>query len=99
MAQVGKSQVYDLTVEDNHNFISDGIIVHNTSNAPLTIFQSLPVDGVIVVSSPQDLAALIVAKAVTLAKKMRATIMGLVENMSYFQCPGCGAEIANFGQS
>jgi len=99
ITHAGKSQVYDLTVEDNHNFISDGIIVHNTSDAPLTIFQSLPVDGVIVVSSPQDLAAMIVAKAVNMAKKMEAPIMGLVENMSYFQCPGCGEKIEIFGQS
>jgi len=52
-----------------------------------------------VVSSPQDLAAMIVAKAVNMAKKMEAPIMGLVENMSYFQCPGCGEKIEIFGQS
>ncbi len=70
-----------------------------TSDAPLTVFQSLPVDGVIVVSSPQTLASLIVTKAVNMAKKMNAEILGLVENMSYLQCPNCNEKIQVYGPS
>ncbi len=69
-----------------------------TSDAPLTVFQSLPLDGVIVVSSPQDLASLIVTKAVNMAKKMNAQLLGLVENMSYLTCPHCGEAIKVFGE-
>src|SRR5690242_12313831 len=64
-----------------------------TSDAPLTVFQSLPLDGVIVVSSPQDLATMIVTKAVNMAKKMNAELLGLVENMSGLTCPHCGETI------
>jgi ATP-binding protein involved in chromosome partitioning len=70
-----------------------------TSDAPLTVFQSLPLDGVIVVSSPQDLASMIVTKAVNMAKKMNAELLGLVENMSYLQCPRCGEKIEVYGKS
>jgi Mrp family chromosome partitioning ATPase len=69
-----------------------------TSDAPLTVFQSLPLDGVIVVSSPQELASLIVTKAVNMAKKMNAELLGLVENMSYLKCPHCGEAINIFGE-
>jgi ATP-binding protein involved in chromosome partitioning len=69
-----------------------------TSDAPLTVFQSLPLDGVIVVSSPQELASLIVTKAVNMAKKMNAELLGLVENMSYLSCPHCGEPIKVFGE-
>jgi ATP-binding protein involved in chromosome partitioning len=70
-----------------------------TSDAPLTVFQSLPLDGAIVVSSPQELASLIVTKAVNMAKKMNAELLGLVENMSYLQCPNCDYRINVFGES
>ena len=70
-----------------------------TSDAPLTVFQSLPLDGVIVVSSPQNLASMIVTKAVNMAKKMNAEILGLVENMSYLECPECGEKINVYGPS
>src|SRR3989454_3909499 len=69
-----------------------------TSDAPLTVLQSLPLDGVIVVSSPQQLASLIVIKAVNMAKKMNAELLGLVENMSYLTCPHCGEAINVFGE-
>jgi len=69
-----------------------------TSDSPLTVFQSLPVDGVVIVSSPQDLALTIVAKAINMAKIMRAPILGLVENMSYITCPDCGRRIELFGR-
>ena len=66
---------------------------------PLTVFQSLPVDGVIVVTSPQDLVRMIVAKAVKMAEMMDIPILGVVENYSYFQCPDCGKQHAIFGES
>src|SRR2546430_6206380 len=69
-----------------------------TSDAPLTVFQSLPLDGVIVVSSPQELASLIVTKAVNMAKKMNAELLGLIENMSFLTCPHCGKAINVFGE-
>src|SRR3989475_7108335 len=69
-----------------------------TSDAPLTVLQSLPLDGVIVVSSPQELASMIVSKAVNMAKKMDAPILGLVENMSYLKCPSCSEKFNLFGE-
>ena len=69
-----------------------------TSDAPLTVFQSLPLDGVVVVSSPQDLASLIVTKAVNMAKKMNAELLGLVENMGNLRCPQCGETIKVYGE-
>src|SRR2546422_5675529 len=69
-----------------------------TSDAPLTVFPSFPLDGVIVVSSPQELASMIVSKAVNMAKKMDAPILGLVENMSYLNCPHCGQRVSLFGK-
>ena len=68
-------------------------------DVPLTVFQSLPVDGIIIVTSPQDLVSMIVAKAVNMAKKMDIPILGLVENMSYLECPDCGKRISVFGES
>ena len=70
-----------------------------TGDVPLTVFQSLPVDGIIIVTSPQDLVSMIVAKAVNMAKKMDVPILGLVENMSYLECPDCGKRISVFGES
>ena len=70
-----------------------------TGDVPLTVFQSLPVDGVVVVTSPQDLVSMIVAKAVNMAKMMDIPVLGLVENYSYFQCPDCGKQHAIFGES
>lgn len=70
-----------------------------TGDVPLTIFQSLPVDGIIIVTSPQDLVSMIVTKAVNMAKKMNIPIIGLVENMSYFQCPDCDTRHNIFGDS
>jgi Mrp family chromosome partitioning ATPase len=70
-----------------------------TGDVPLTIFQSLPVDGIIVVSSPQELVSVIVSKALNMAKLMNIPVLGLVENMSYISCPDCGKEIKLFGDS
>lgn len=70
-----------------------------TGDVPLTVFQSLPVDGIIVVTSPQELVSMIVAKAVRMAEMMDIPVLGIVENMSYFKCPDCGKEIQVFGPS
>ena len=70
-----------------------------TGDVPLTVFQSLPVDGIIVVTSPQSLVSMVVAKAVRMAELMNIPILGIVENMSYFTCPDCGCEIKVFGDS
>ncbi len=70
-----------------------------TGDAPLTVFQSLPVDGILIVTSPQELVGMIVSKAVEMAKMMNVPVLGLVENMSYVTCPDCGREILVFGES
>ena len=70
-----------------------------TGDVPLTIFQSIRIDGVIVVASPQELVGMVVAKALKMAEKMNIPVLGLVENMSYFKCPGCGSEHEIFGKS
>ena len=70
-----------------------------TGDVPLTVFQSLPVDGIVVVASPQELVSMIVSKAVNMAKMMNIPILGLVENMSYFRCPDNGKDYKIFGES
>jgi Mrp family chromosome partitioning ATPase len=70
-----------------------------TGDVPLTVFQSIPVDGIIVVTSPQELVSMIVEKAVKMAENMNIPIVGIVENMSYFKCPDCNKEYKIFGES
>ena len=70
-----------------------------TGDVPLTVFQSLPVEGIIVVTSPQELVSMIVEKAVKMAELMNVPVLGIVENMSYFKCPDCGKEHTIFGTS
>lgn len=70
-----------------------------TGDVPLTVFQSLPLDGIIVVTSPQDLVSMIVGKAVKMAQMMNVPILGIVENMSYYECPDCGNKHYIFGES
>lgn len=70
-----------------------------TGDVPLTVFQSLPLDGIIIVTSPQDLVSMIVSKAVKMAQMMNVPILGLVENMSYVECPDCKTRIKVFGDS
>ena len=70
-----------------------------TGDVPLTVFQSIPVDGIIIVTSPQDLVSLIVKKAYNMAKAMNIPVLGIVENMSYFKCPDCGRIEKIFGES
>ena len=70
-----------------------------TGDVPLTVFQSLPVDGIVIVSSPQDLVRMIVTKAYNMAKTMNIPVYGIVENYSYLACPDCGKKISVFGES
>ena len=70
-----------------------------TGDVPLTVFQSIPVDGIIIVTSPQELVSMIVEKAVNMAKMMNVPVLGIVENMSYFICDECGKKHFIFGQS
>ncbi len=70
-----------------------------TGDVPLTVFQSLPVDGIVIVTSPQDLVRMIVTKAVKMANMMHIPVLGFVENYSYLQCPDCGKKIEVFGKS
>ncbi|MBO4594652.1 MAG: Mrp/NBP35 family ATP-binding protein [Clostridia bacterium] len=70
-----------------------------TGDVPLTVFQSLPVDGIVVVTSPQELVSNIVAKAVKMAEMMNVKILGIVENMSYYKCTACGEKLDVFGKS
>ena len=70
-----------------------------TGDVPLTVFQTMPLDGVIIVSSPQDLVSMIVSKAANMAQMMNIPVLGLVENLSYVKCPDCGKEIKVFGDS
>ncbi len=70
-----------------------------TGDVPLTVFQSLPLDGIVVVTTPQDLVSMIVGKAVKMAEMMNIPVLGIVENMSYVECPDCGKKISVFGES
>lgn len=69
-----------------------------TGDVPLTVFQSLPVDGIVIVTSPQDLVSMIVTKAVRMAEMMHIPVLGFVENYSYLECPDCGRKIKVFGE-
>ena len=70
-----------------------------TGDVPLTVFQSLPIDGIVIVTSPQELVQMIVKKAFHMANMMHIPVLGLVENFSYLKCPDCGKKIALFGES
>jgi len=70
-----------------------------TGDVPLTVFQSIPLDGIVIVTTPQDLVGMIVQKAVNMAQMMNVPILGIVENMSYIKCPDCGRKISVFGES
>ena len=70
-----------------------------TGDVPLTVFQSLPIDGIVIVTSPQDLVSMIVTKAVKMANMMHIPVLGFVENYSYLECPDCGKKIKVFGES
>lgn len=91
-------QFYEETIWDEVDYMFVDM-PPGTGDVPLTVFQSLPVEGVILVTSPQDLVSMIVEKAVNMAAKMELPIVGIVENMSYLTCPDCGKKIPVFGES
>ena len=70
-----------------------------TGDVPLTVFQSIPLDGIIIVTSPQELVSMIVSKALKMAQMMNIPTLGLIENMSYATCPDCGKQLKVFGES
>ncbi len=70
-----------------------------TGDVPLTVFQSIPLDGIVIVTSPQELVSMVVGKAVKMAEMMQIPILGLIENMSYLECPDCGKKILLYGES
>ena len=70
-----------------------------TADVPLTVFQSLPIDGVVAVATPQGLVEMVVEKSLKMAKMMGKNILGIVENMSYYECPDCGSKHEIFGKS
>ena len=70
-----------------------------TGDVPLTVFQSLPVDGIVIMTSPQELVSMVVTKAVKMAEIMNIPILGIIENYSYLECPDCGKKISVFGES
>lgn len=95
---VGVMETYDLMVNRSHTFVANGYIVHNTGDAPLTLAQTLPVDGIILVTTPQEAAARVAAKSYYMFKKLGINVLGVVENMSYFICPHCGKSTHIFGE-
>ncbi len=97
LASAAKQFWTDVVWEDVDELFVD--MPPGTGDVPLTVFQSLPIDGVVIVTSPQDLVAMIVSKAVRMANMMKIPILGLVENYSYLECPDCGKRISVFGKS
>jgi Mrp family chromosome partitioning ATPase/intein/homing endonuclease len=87
---VGEADTYDLQVDEHQNFVANGMIVHNTGDASLTLAQAVPLGGVVIVTTPQEAALNIATKALAMFRKLNVPILGMVENMSYFLCPHCG---------
>jgi Mrp family chromosome partitioning ATPase len=86
----GEMETYDLQVEEFENFVANGFVVHNTGDSGLTLAQTVPLGGVVIVTTPQEAALNIATKAVGMFRKLKVPILGMVENMSYFVCPHCG---------
>ena len=91
-------QFYEEVLWDNVDYMFVDM-PPGTSDVPLSLFQSFPLDGIIVVTSPQELVSMVVAKAINMAKMMNINILGLIENMSYVKCPCCDEKILAFGRS
>jgi Mrp family chromosome partitioning ATPase len=85
----GEVETYDLQVEEFENFVANGFVVHNTGDSGLTLAQTVPLGGVVIVTTPQEAALNIATKAVGMFRKLNVPILGMVENMSYFVCPHC----------
>lgn len=93
---VGQLETYDLQVDQYENFVANSVLVHNTGDASLTLAQTVPLGGILVVTTPQEAALNIAAKALAMFKRLNVPILGVVENMSYFVCPHCGERTAIF---
>jgi len=93
----GSDEVYDLQVEDKHNFVANGFVVHNTGDVQLSLCQIIPLTGAAIVSTPQDVALNVAHKAIAMFKKLNAPVLGIIENMSYHVCPTCGTRDDIFG--
>ena len=86
---LGEMETFDIQVDQYQNFIANGFVVHNTGDASLTLAQTVPLGGVIIVTTPQEAALSIATKALAMFRKLNVPILGIVENMSYFICPHC----------
>ena len=94
---VGEKEVYDLHVAGEHNFVANGLIVHNTGDVQLSLCQIIPITGAVIVSTPQDVALNVAQKAIAMFKKLNAPILGIIENMGAYVCPHCGTREEIFG--
>jgi hypothetical protein len=95
---LGERETYDLQVDEYQNFVAESIIVHNTGDASLTLAQTVPLGGVVIVTTPQEASLNIATKALAMFKKLNVPILGIVENMSYFVCPHCGERTYIFAE-
>ncbi len=95
---VAEMETFDLQVEEYGNFIANGFVVHNTGDASLTLAQTVPLGGVVIVTTPQEASLNIATKALAMFRKLNVPILGIVENMSYFTCPHCGEKTYIFAQ-
>jgi len=87
---MGEMNTFDLQVEEYQNFVANSIVVHNTGDSALTLAQTVPLGGVLIVTTPQEAAVSIATKSLAMFRKLDVPILGIVENMSYFLCPHCG---------
>ena len=94
----GERDTFDLQVEEFSNFVANGFVVHNTGDASLTLAQTVPLGGVVIVTTPQEASLNIATKALAMFKKLNVPILGIVENMSYFTCEHCGERTYIFAQ-
>jgi len=91
-----EAETYDLQIEELSNFVANGMLVHNTGDASLTLAQTVPLGGILIVTTPQEAALSIAAKALAMFRRLDVPILGVVENMSYFVCPHCGEKTPVF---
>jgi Mrp family chromosome partitioning ATPase len=94
----GEEETYDLQVEEYQNFVANSLLVHNTGDSSLTLAQTVPLGGVVIVSTPQEAALSIASKALAMFRRLNVPILGVVENMSYFVCPKCGEKTYIFAE-
>ncbi len=94
----GEVDTYDLQVDEHQNFVANSILVHNTGDASLTLAQTVPLGGVVIVTTPQEASLNIATKSLAMFRKLNVPILGIVENMSYFTCPRCGEKTYIFSE-